>query len=86
MKIIIDMSPEEARKMMGFPDLEPLQTAIMDKMQAQMEEYFTSMSDPEVLFSKLMPMGIQAMENYKTFMGEMAKASMNSMSSDNSKD
>ena len=76
MKINIEMSPEEARKMMGFPDLEPIQNAMMNKMQAQMEEYFTSMSDPELMFSKLMPMGIQAMESYQNFYREMAKASM----------
>ncbi|MGH1487468.1 MAG: DUF6489 family protein [Cellvibrionaceae bacterium] len=76
MKINIEMTPEEARKMMGFPDLEPIQSAMMAKMQEQMEEYFTSMSDPEVMFSKLMPMGIQAMESYQNFYREMAKASM----------
>lgn len=73
--IDIDMSPEEARKMMGFPDLEPLQSAMVEKMQAQMEEYFASMNDPEVLFSKLMPMGIQAMNFYR----DMAKASIAAM-------
>ena len=74
--IDIDMTPEEARKMMGLPDLEPIQKAMMDKLQAHMEEYFTSMSDPEVMFNKLMPMGIQAMETYQNFYREVAKASM----------
>jgi len=76
MKINIEMTPEEARKMMGFPDLEPIQTAMMDKMQEQMDEYFSSMSNPEVMFNKLMPMGIQAMENAQNFYREVAKASM----------
>lgn len=80
MKINIEMTPEEARKMMGFPDLEPLQTAMMDKMQEQMEEYFSSMSNPEVMFNRLMPMGIQAMENAQNFYREVAKASMNTNS------
>jgi len=36
MKITVnmDMSPEEARKLMGFPDLEPLQNAMMEKIQS----------------------------------------------------
>jgi hypothetical protein len=80
--IDIDMTPEEARKMMGFPNLEPLQKAMVDKMQEQMDEYFASMSDPEVLFSKLMPMGIQAMETYQNFYREVAKASWNSNKED----
>lgn len=73
--IDVDMTPEEARKMMGFPDLEPLQNAMLEKMQEQMEEYFAGMNDPEVLFSRLMPMGIQAMNFYR----DMAKASMSAM-------
>jgi hypothetical protein len=76
MKINIEITPEEARKMMGFPDLESIQTAMMDKMQDQMEEYFSSMSNPEAMFNKLMPMGIQAMENAQSFYREVAKASM----------
>ncbi len=73
--IDLDMTPEEARKMMGLPDLEPLQQAMVDKMQEHMEDYFASMTDPELMFSKLMPMGIQAMETYQNFYREMAKAS-----------
>ena len=76
-KVDIDMTPEEARKMMGLPDVEPIQNAMMEKMQEQMEDYFSSMTDPEVMFNKLMPMGLQAMENYQTFMREMTKAAMN---------
>lgn len=77
--IDLDMTPEEARKMMGLPDLEPLQKAMMDKMQNHMEDYFASMTDPELMFNKLMPIGIQAMETYQNFYREMAKASMQSM-------
>lgn len=88
MKVTIDMdmTPEEARKMMGLPDVEPLQKAMMEKMQAQMEEYFASMSDPEVLFNRLMPMGVQAMENYRNFYREMAKASVSSMTDSQKED
>lgn len=81
MKINIEMTPEEARKMMGFPDLEPIQTAMMEKIQEQMEEYFANMNNPEVMFNKLMPLGMQAMENYQHFYREMTKASMSPNSS-----
>lgn len=78
MKINIEMTPEEARKMMGFPDLEPIQKAMMDKVQEQMEDYFTTLSSPEAMFNKLMPMGIQAMEGYQNFYREVAKATSSS--------
>lgn len=66
--------------MMGFPDLEPLQNAMMEKMQEQMEDYFTSFSDPEVMFNKLMPIGLHAMGAMQNFYREMAKAAMNTNS------
>jgi len=76
MKVTIDMdmTPEEARKLMGLPDLEPLQKAIMDKAQSKMEEYFDDISDPEAMFNKLMPIGAQAMEQYTNFYGGLANA------------
>lgn len=76
MKVTVnmDMTPDEARKLMGLPDLEPLQNAMMEKIQAQMEEYFNDISDPEAMFTKFMPMGIQAMEQYSNFFNHMAKA------------
>ncbi|MFT7222797.1 MAG: hypothetical protein ACI82Z_000327 [Cellvibrionaceae bacterium] len=73
--IDIDITPEEARKMTGLPDLEPLQKAMMNKIQVQMEDYFARLSDPEAMFQKLMPVGVQVMENYQNFFREMAKAS-----------
>ena len=37
MKVTVnmDMTPDEARKLMGLPDLEPLQNAMMEKIQSQ---------------------------------------------------
>jgi len=74
MKVTVDMdmTPEEARKLMGLPDIEPLQTAMMGKVQQQMEEYFSDIADPEAMFNKFMPLGVNAMEQYKNFFGQLA--------------
>lgn len=32
----IDCTPLEARQFIGLPDVQPMQTAVMDKMQQQM--------------------------------------------------
>jgi uncharacterized membrane-anchored protein YhcB (DUF1043 family) len=76
MKVTIDMdmTPEEARKLMGLPDIEPLQTAMMEKIQEQMEEYFNDIADPEAMFNKFMPLGINAMEQYKNFYSHIANS------------
>jgi Family of unknown function (DUF6489) len=34
--IEIDCTPQEARQFFGLPDLAPMQTAVMDKLQQQM--------------------------------------------------
>ena len=34
----IDCTPDEARQFLGLPDLKPMQTALMAKMEAQMAE------------------------------------------------
>ncbi len=88
MKVTVDMdmTPEEARKLMGLPDLEPLQNAMMDKIQQQMEEYFNDISDPETMFNRFMPMGINAMEQYKNFYSGLANAAYGNMETNNDKD
>ena len=79
MKVTVDMdmTPEEARKLMGLPDLEPLQTAMMEKVQEQMEDYFKDIADPEAMFNKFMPLGINAMEQYKNFYSHIANSAYN---------
>ncbi|MGS2718717.1 DUF6489 family protein [Eionea flava] len=78
MKVTVDMdmTPEEARKLMGLPDVEALQTAMMEKVQQQMETYFADFADPEAMFNKFMPLGTNAMETameqYKTFYNSLA--------------
>ena len=44
----IDCTPLEARQFFGLPDLQPMQTAVMDKMQQQMMANIEKVS-PEAL-------------------------------------
>jgi hypothetical protein len=85
MKVTVDMdmTPEEARKLMGLPDLEPLQHAMMEQIQVKMEEYFNDMSDPEAMFAKFMPMGVSAMEQYTNFYNGLAQAAYSSTTDKN---
>lgn len=83
MKVTIDMdmTPEEARKLMGLPDVEALQAVMMEKVQQQMEAYFSDFSDPEAMFNKFMPLGTNAMETameqYKNFYNNLATNAYN---------
>ena len=46
--IEIDCTPHEARTFLGLPNLEPLQEAMVQRMQERMDETM-SMMDPEAL-------------------------------------
>ena len=70
----IDMSPEEVRKIMGLPDVEPMQKELMAKMQEKMNTYVDEMSDPEIFMKRVMPMGMQGMDQVQDFFSRFANA------------
>jgi hypothetical protein len=49
--IEIDCTPLEARQFMGLPDVSPMQTAVMDKMQQQMMSNIDKVSPESLLQS-----------------------------------
>lgn len=75
--IDIDLTPEEARKMMGLPDVEPLQREMMEKMREHMLQNLDDMNDTEFFFKKVFPVGVQSMENFQNFFSEAMAASSN---------
>lgn len=69
--IEIDCTPEEARRFLGLPDLQPMQQAVMDKLQQQMLDAAAAMS-PEAMLRQWMPMVPQTPEQLREAMGRMA--------------
>lgn len=61
-KIELDMTPEEARGLMGLPDVTKLNEKIVAEMQKRI-------SDPEALMKAWMPPG---MEQFQRFLWEGA--------------
>lgn len=75
MKITIEVecTPAEARQTMGLPDVEPLQTEIMEKVKERMLQAL-SLSDPETLYRTWLPLsqnlgaqGLEAFQNIVRF-------------------
>ena len=56
--IDIDCTPEEARAFLGLPNLEPMQDALVAKMQERLTGYIDAM-DPEALMRIWMPGGLK---------------------------
>lgn len=75
--LTMDMTPEEARKLMGLPDVEPLQQEMMEMMREKMLENMREMSDPEIVFKRLFPIGVQGMEQFQRMFNEFSTASAN---------
>ncbi|MGN6515056.1 MAG: DUF6489 family protein [Rhizomicrobium sp.] len=67
----LDMTPEEARRLMGLPDV----SRIQEKMTAEMERRIKAAmdtSDPEAMFKAWMPMGGQGFEQFQRFLWDAA--------------
>lgn len=71
--IEMDMTPEEARAMMGLPDIAPMQQQMMEEMQARMKAAFDT-GDPEAMMRAWMPLGgAKAFEQFQKFLWDSAQ-------------
>lgn len=62
----VDCTPEEARRFLGLPDVQPLQEAVMRQMQDRMMNSLSAM-DPETLLKTWAPLGLQNLEQIQKF-------------------
>lgn len=73
----VDMTPEEARKVMGLPDVSALQEKMLGEMERRMMAAMNT-ADPEAMMRAWMPMGGQMMggqafEQFQKFIWDSAK-------------
>jgi len=66
----IDCTPQEARTFFGLPDVQPLQGAMMARLQEQMEGQLEQMNPEELMKSWLVP----GMESFGKFQQAMWQA------------
>ena len=68
MKIHMDVecTPEEARKLFGLPDVQPMQKAMMDEIEGRMKKALTAM-EPDALIRMWLPAGMQSLEHWQKF-------------------
>ena len=69
--IELDMTPEEARRLMGLPDLSGLQAEMLEQMKARMTAAMDH-SDPEAMMRAWMPLGAQGFEQFQKFLWDSA--------------
>ena len=66
------MTPEEARKLMGLPDVTAMQDEMLKEMQRRMKAALDT-SDPEAMLKAWMPLGGQGFEQFQKFLWDSAR-------------
>ncbi|HEX3666057.1 MAG TPA: DUF6489 family protein [Rhizomicrobium sp.] len=69
--IELDMSPEEARRLMGLPDVTALQNEMLDEMRKRMKAAVDT-SDPQAMLRAWMPVGAEGLEQFQKFLWDSA--------------
>lgn len=70
--IELDLSPEEARRFLGLPDVAPLQQQMLDEIKARMTKAMEA-NDLESLMRAWTPLGGQAaLEQFQKFLWDSA--------------
>jgi uncharacterized protein DUF6489 len=67
----IECTPLEARQFMGLPDVQPMQTAVMDKLQQQMSANIDKVS-PEALMKSWFTFDPKITERFQDMFASMA--------------
>jgi hypothetical protein len=61
LKLEFDLTPLEARKLMGLPDVEALQEKLLDETYKKLSQSLGEMK-PEKLFREFVPLGAQGLD------------------------
>jgi hypothetical protein len=70
-QIELDMTPEEARRLMGLPDVAALQGEVMEDIRKRMKAAVDT-SDPQAMLRAWLPVGAQSFEQFQKFLWESA--------------
>ncbi|HEY0301705.1 MAG TPA: DUF6489 family protein [Rhizomicrobium sp.] len=72
MNIQIDMTPDEARKFLGLPDVSKAQDRMMAEIEKRMKAA-VDINDPEAMMRAWMPLGGQGLEQFSKLMFDSAR-------------
>jgi hypothetical protein len=71
--IELDMTPEEARGLMGLPDVAPLQKQMLDEMKSRMSRAMEAGDMESLMRAWTPPGGHEAFEQFQKFLWDSAK-------------
>lgn len=70
----LDLTPGEARHVMGLPDVSKLQEKLTAEMEKRMMAALETASDPEAILKSWFSWGSQGMEQFQRFVRESQRA------------
>lgn len=71
----VDMTPEEFRKVMGWPDVEPFQQEMLEKLKQKIEAGAEGF-DPVTLMQPYLAQSVSSMEAFQKMMAAFATGMM----------
>jgi len=73
----VECTPQEARSFLGLPDVEPLNSFIIDQMKERVAQNIHSMQ-PDEIMKNWSSYGMQAQDQFMKLMQSAASAGLNS--------
>ncbi|HTT84443.1 MAG TPA: DUF6489 family protein [Rhizomicrobium sp.] len=73
LRIDLDLTPDEARRVMGLPDVTKLQEKLVAEMEKRMMAALETASDPEAMLKTWFNWGSQGMEQFQRFMQDSSR-------------
>lgn len=70
LNIEIDVTPDEARRVMGLPDVTKLQEKVVAEMEKTMLDAIRTASDPEALLRTWFSWSAQGFEQFQRFVAD----------------
>jgi len=78
-RVEFDLTPEEARQVLGLPDVAPMQKAMLDDVEARLKKAIALM-EPEALLKTWLPLGAQGFEQFQRMVWGAAETAAGSRS------
>jgi hypothetical protein len=81
LNIEIDLTPDEARRVMGLPDVAKMQEKIAAEMEKRVMDAIKTASDPEALLKTWFSWGSQGLEQFQRFVADAQRGTAKERSS-----
>jgi len=73
--IEVDLTPDEARRMLGLPDLAPMQEELVAQISDQIKRNVAYI-DPELLVKTALPAGLEGVDRLQKVLWSVAKSAV----------